>query len=338
MQSFLQRSICFLAGFGLCVGAFLAQAQDPAKGAATIRRLSLLAGSSLELEIAASGPIAPRAQVIQGPDRLVIDFPNTVPAKGLHNLDINRGEVKDARIGLFASDPPVTRVVLDLKSPQPYQLFPSGNTVVVKFGGNLASLPAAIQPETIITIQRPGGEESVVGDIPSTPPPIVEQSRAVAVAPKPPPPVEVRFENGLLSIRSSKANLSEVLAEVHRRTGAEIAIPAGAEAEQVFTDLGPGKPKEVLASLLNGSHFNFIVIGSERDPGGIRRVVLTPKQGGAPEAVIYPCGATQPAMAQATEPASVGQAFPPVTVPDEPDLNDTPTQPMPEPQQNGPQQ
>jgi len=142
-----------------------------------------------------------------------------------------------------------------------------------------------------------------------------------------------------LSIRSNKANLSEVLSEVHRRTGAEIAIPAGAEAEQVFTNLGPGAPKEVLASLLNGSHFNFIVVGSERDPNGIGRVVLTPKQGGAAEAVVYPCGTSQPTVAQVVvEPATPPQASMSTAVTQEPEINDTPTQPMPEPPPNPPQQ
>ena len=46
----------------------------------------------------------------------------------------NRDEVKGLRIGLFSSNPPVTRVVLDLNGPQPFQVFPSGRTVIVKVG------------------------------------------------------------------------------------------------------------------------------------------------------------------------------------------------------------
>ncbi len=324
---------------GLCAAASSVRAQDSA-GVPTIRRISVLAGKTLELEIAASGPVKPRAQIIQGPDRLILDFPGAIPAKSLHNLDINRGDVKDARVGLFSSNPPVTRIVLDLKSAQPYELFPSGNTVVVKFGSNgsdsasvnrSAPHPAAdadAAPETIVSIERspiPTGsaDNRIVGKHVQP----IEQAHATAPAAAVPgqsPRMEVLFENGLLSIRSNRASLSEVLSEVHRQTGAEIAIPQGAQSEQVFTSLGPGAPKEVLASLLNGSHFNFIVIGSERDPGGIRRVVLTPKEGGAPEAVVYPCGSAQPAMAQAApDPGPPVQAFgtpmpPEQTQPDEP--------------------
>jgi hypothetical protein len=336
MRSVLKISACFLLCLGVWVGASPAQVQDSAKSVTTIRRISLLAGSSLEIEIAASGPVVPRAQVITGPDRLVIDFPNTVPARELGTLAINNGEVRQARIGIFSSNPPVTRVVFDLKSPQPYQMFPFGNRVVVKLGASKIVPPAEAMPETIISIERPEEEPVPNGGILHKA--ALMSAQTPAAAPPSPPRVEVLFENGLLSIRSNKANLSEVLSEVHRRTGAEIAIPAGAEIEQVFTNLGPGAPKEVLASLLNGSHFNFIVVGSERDPNGIGRVVLTPKQGGAAEAVVYPCGISQPTVAQVVvEPATPPQGFRSPAVPDEPEIADTPTQPMPEPPPNPPQ-
>lgn len=320
MRNFAGKFTIIALCFGLSAGVSFAQ------GNSTIRRIAVLPGSAVELEIAGSGPLKPQAHLIQNPDRLVLDFPGAIPAQGLRNLDINRGEVKDARVGLFSSKPAVTRIVLDLKSAQSYQLFPSGNTVVVKFAAHEASVtPAAVAkvetadadspPETVVSIEHAGSAittSSKRAQATAQAMVVPAQATPMRVAN---PRMEVLFENGLLSIRSTKASLSEVLSEIHRQTGAEIAIPAGAETEEVFTNLGPGAPKEVLAALLNGSHFNFIVIGSERDPGGVRQVVLTPKDGagGAPEAVVYPCGTstTQPAMAQvqpAPEPAPV-QAF-----------------------------
>lgn len=328
---FRNRAICILLT-GLALAAPVAWAQGSSSGAATIRRMSLLKGSSLELEIAASGPITPRSKIISSPDRLVIDFPNALPAKGLRNLEINRDDVTDARVGLFSSNPPVTRIVLDLKSPQSYQLFAAGNTVVVKFGAKApdaasANATESMVPETIVSIERPGANES----IPAASNSIAEQKRITA--PSVAPRMEVLFENGLLSIRSNKASMAEVLSEVHLKTGAEIIIPPGAESEQVFTNLGPGAPKEVLTSLLNGSHFNFIVIGSERDPGGIRQVVLTPKEGGAAEAVVYPCGSSQPAMAQGVPEPQQTYAPPPEPMMD-PNEGIQPAPESPAPPQN----
>jgi hypothetical protein len=82
----------------------------------------------------------------------------------------------------------------------------------------------------------------------------------------------VTFANGMLSIRAEKVTLAQVLYEVQRQTQAEIAIPAGAEQEQVAVNLGPAAAREVLASLLNGSGYNFIFMGSQER---LERVILT---------------------------------------------------------------
>jgi hypothetical protein len=88
----------------------------------------------------------------------------------------------------------------------------------------------------------------------------------------PMPFVSVTFVNGMLSIHADKATLAQVLFEAQRQTKAEIAIPAGAEREQVSADLGPGPAREVLGSLLNGTPYNFIFVGNELS---LERVILT---------------------------------------------------------------
>ena len=94
----------------------------------------------------------------------------------------------------------------------------------------------------------------------------------VVAAPPPQPQVTVTFTNGMLTIHSDKATLAQVLFQVQQQTQAEIAIPAGAEQERVISDLGPAPAREVLASLLNGSPYNFIFMGSE---SSLERVILT---------------------------------------------------------------
>jgi hypothetical protein len=91
--------------------------------------------------------------------------------------------------------------------------------------------------------------------------------------PEPPKPVvSVAFANGMLSIHAERATLAQVLFEVQRQTQADIAIPAGAEQEEVIADLGPASARDVLGSLLNGSNYNFIFVGSEER---LERVILT---------------------------------------------------------------
>jgi hypothetical protein len=269
-------------------------AQGSPGTAATIRRMTVFrTGNNVEVEISADQPLVPEAQLVTGPDRLVLDFSNTMPGSTLRTL-AGLGEMKAVRVGLYKSNPPVTRVVLDLKSAQPYQLFPSGNNVIVKLNANDAPGTPAVTPEVS------------TDDIPAALPPIQRTAK-----------LEVRYQNGNLSIWSNKATMAEVLFEVHKRTGAEIAIPAGAEQEQVVAKIGPAPPRDAMAALLNGSRFNFIMVGSNGD-SSLHAVILSPIGGAAPGMSTY----TPPA-------SSVAQAAqePPPDQPEQDATQDAPQQP-----------
>src|SRR5881394_1017798 len=106
-----------LAALCAPLGAQLLMAQS------SVRAVKVLGGKdAVEIEVEASDRIVPQTQVLTGPDRLVIDFPNAVPSSELRSQSVFQGEVKDLRIGLFQSKPPVTRLVLDLKSAQSFQV------------------------------------------------------------------------------------------------------------------------------------------------------------------------------------------------------------------------
>lgn len=244
----------------------LMQAQD----APSVRRVQVLGNRNpVEIEIEGSDRLVPSTQVLTGPDRLVIDFPNAVPAALLHNQTLNRGEVKSVRVGLFSAKPPVTRVVIDLDGPQAYQVFPSGRTVIVRIG-SAAPQPVGFNPSS------PSGPRLVNSNYP------VQEVQIAAPAP---PPLVVSFKAGKLTINSNKASLSEVLFAVHQRTGADIAIPAGAEQEKVVAQIGPGSAPEVLSRLLTGTRFNFLILSTENDPGTLDRVILSARPDGPGPAV-----------------------------------------------------
>jgi hypothetical protein len=216
--------------------------------------------NAVEIEVEGSDRLLPQTQVLTGPDRLVVDFPNALPGNAVRNQVVNRGEVKNVRLGLFQSSPPVTRVVLDLKTPQSFQVFPYGRTVIIKVTGN-----APVEVEDFPPMSRPGLVNASYG---------VANERVQTAAPAR-PPLEVSFRNGLLSIHADKASLSEILFAVHQRTGAEVVVAAGAEAEQVVADYGPGSAPEILARLLNGSRFNFLILSSPENPQKLDRVILS---------------------------------------------------------------
>jgi len=92
----------------------------------------------------------------------------------------------------------------------------------------------------------------------------------------------------MLSIHSDKATLSEVLYEIQKRTGADIAIPAGAEQEKVVAEIEPAPAPEVLAHLLNGSKFNFLILSAPDDPNKLDRVILSTRTEGNFVAPLQP--------------------------------------------------
>jgi len=163
---------------------------------------------------------------------------------------VNRGALKTIRAGLFSSNPPVTRVVLDLTEPQSYQIFSVRNVVMLKVG----------------PVKTAGNKVTDAS--------LALVSSGTTSAPPPKPPMEVTFQNGLLRIHTERATLAQVLFEVQRQTGAEIAIPAGAESEEIAVELGPAPAREVLAALLNGSRYNFIFVGNTRGRN-LQKAILT---------------------------------------------------------------
>jgi len=103
----------------------------------------------------------------------------------------------------------------------------------------------------------------------------------VSIAPVEETPLDVTYRNGLLGIRANKATLSEVLYAVQQRTGADVSIAAGAEQEKVVADIAPGPAPEVLARLLNGSKFNFVILSAVDNPQRLDRVILSARPDGA---------------------------------------------------------
>jgi hypothetical protein len=88
----------------------------------------------------------------------------------------------------------------------------------------------------------------------------------------------VSFEGGLLTISAQNSTLGEILRDVRKLTGASIEIPQGSAAsERVVTHLGPGAPRDVMAGLLNGSSFDYVMLGSSSDPTAISSVILLAK-------------------------------------------------------------
>src|ERR1700736_4370773 len=96
-----------------------------------VQKISVSAQDPLQLQIQTSAPVNPQAQIIADPERLVIDIPGAIPGLGPRTLTVNRNAVKRVRVGLFSTDPPVTRIVLDLNAPEWYRITPAASGFTV---------------------------------------------------------------------------------------------------------------------------------------------------------------------------------------------------------------
>jgi AMIN domain len=306
---------------------------------AKVQRISVSPQDPIQLQVQTSVPVVPQAQVISGPERLIIDIPGAVPGSALRGLSVNRSEVKRIRVGLFSTSPSVTRIVLDLNSPVPYRITPMASGFTVTLGnGPLNAVRINSVPVNQAEADPPDDSDSqpTIGWVKSAAattrsggrpsPPVVKT--IAATAPVPIKGVRVRFANGQLEIHAHDSTLSEVLFQIQKQTGAQIAIPAGTEQERVFVDAGPAPASEVLAELLNGSSLNFVVVGSESDPNVLRSVILSRRNGFADFVPSY------------TPPPTARNFAPNVNVPAEqnpPDMTQPPDENIPPPDEPAPQ-
>lgn len=122
---------------------------------------------------------------------------------------------------------------------------------------------------------------------------------------------QVALQNGQLTIVARNSVLSDILHAVQSQTGAAVEMPSNA-SERVVGFFGPGPPRDVLASLLNGSHFNYVLLGSQANPSVLEHVILIAKSGPddvapPPAAQPQPGGQPQTGQPQLQPP---GQASP----------------------------
>jgi hypothetical protein len=97
-----------------------------------------------------------------------------------------------------------------------------------------------------------------------------------ALAQVPPGTVTSTYDDGKLTVRARNARLIDVLYSACDLIGAQLSAPEDAD-QPVLRAVGPARPREVLASLLRGSRFNYSISGSADDPNAVVSVTVFPK-------------------------------------------------------------
>ncbi|PYX96729.1 MAG: hypothetical protein DMG63_16400 [Acidobacteria bacterium] len=92
---------------------------------------------------------------------------------------------------------------------------------------------------------------------------------------QPPNPPRVSLMGGLLTVAAENSTLADILKAIETVTHASLE-GTQPDAERVFGQFGPGAPRQVLSSILSGSHYDFILVGAVDDPGSVERIMLSP--------------------------------------------------------------
>jgi hypothetical protein len=149
--------------------------------------------------------------------------------------------------------------------------------IAVVCGAASAQTPKRVKPQ-----------KSAAKPSPAKPSPSQAQSAATQVAQPAPEvtpehgpssPPQVNIQGGQLTIVARNSTMSDVLNAVRQKTGANVDMPAGS-GERVVGQFGPGAPRDVMAQLLNGSHYDYVLLGSAADPHALKKIVLMAKSNG----------------------------------------------------------
>src|SRR5258708_3125898 len=98
----------------------------------------------------------------------------------------------------------------------------------------------------------------------------------------PPTPAQVTYRNGLLTVQATNSTLSGLLTAIRNKTGIQFEGLEGGGSERVVVAMGPATEGEVLATILGGSQFDYVVVDRPDSPGIVQWVILTPRAGVSP--------------------------------------------------------
>lgn len=129
---------------------------SPSAAHGTIEHADItVTADSLTIEIALSAPFLPQGMPVTNPDRLVFDFPGFTLSAGNRQMAVNNGPVRRFRAAMFQSDPPIARVVVDLKEPRTFDVKSVGNKVLIEIPlAKTNSVPAASAPPATVVEKK----------------------------------------------------------------------------------------------------------------------------------------------------------------------------------------
>lgn len=114
--------------------------------------------------------------------------------------------------------------------------------------------------------------------------------------------LSVEYANGQLTIHAFRVSISEILDQVKEKTGSSLEFPLSATQAVVAFEMGPAPVHDVLASLLEGSGFDYMIVTADGSDHSLLKISLADRK-------VLPGNATNVADAMPTQGGLYQQAF-----------------------------
>ena len=93
-------------------------------------------------------------------------------------------------------------------------------------------------------------------------------------AEQPPNPATIEFSNGVLSVHAQNSSLVNILVQIQHQTG--LVIDGLSHDQRMYGQYGPGSVSATLTALLDGSGYDFIIVGGGAGGTAPKLILSTP--------------------------------------------------------------
>jgi len=98
-------------------------------------------------------------------------------------------------------------------------------------------------------------------------------------AEQPANPATIDFKNGLLAVRAQNSSLVSILTQIQHQTG--LVIEGLSHDQRIYGQYGPGSISTTLSALLDGSGYDFVIVGGGSGHAATRLILSAPASAGA---------------------------------------------------------
>jgi type IV pilus assembly protein PilQ len=227
------------------------------------------AAAGFSLEISGSGPMTAHTMKLTGPDRFVIDIPDSLLDGHPRDIAVNSNGIKAVRAARFQAAPPATRIVLDMSKMQDFEIAPDGNRLVVKLRDDRNTAPVAAPVLNASITAAPQTPAAAQAESPS-------QSVQTASANKPPAASDFVVVNPVYTAKKEGSQDAQ--------QEAKIVEPASSRADRAAEHFAQDSP-----AVVNSNQPPFPVSASlNAQPAAIKAALLQQQAAPAPGAAAEP--------------------------------------------------